>query len=110
MHIYRQTTDKATVKTRASWTGLRRRTTAAGGPVLTTRVEQRQRFRQREGLKERSAVGGTVECSIYRTQWTHAAHTSTTHGPTITTDSRAVDSLKCVITLITGEVWINQDE
>lgn len=39
-------------------------------PVLTTRVEQRQRFRQREGLKERSAVADTVEHGIYREQWT----------------------------------------
>lgn len=38
--------------------------------VLTSRVEQGQRFRQREGLKERSAVGDTVEGSIYRAQWT----------------------------------------
>lgn len=38
--------------------------------VLTTRVEQRQRFRQREGRKERSAVGDTVEHGIYRAQCT----------------------------------------
>lgn len=40
------------------------------GLVLTTKVEQGQRFRQREGLKERSAVVDTVKCSIYRAQWT----------------------------------------
>lgn len=33
-------------------------------------MEQGQRFRQREGLKERSAVVDTVESSIYRAQWT----------------------------------------
>lgn len=33
-------------------------------------MEQRQRFRQREGLKERSAVVDTVEDGIYRAQWT----------------------------------------
>lgn len=38
--------------------------------VLTTRVEQGQRFRQRQGLKERSAVVDTVERCIYRAQWT----------------------------------------
>lgn len=42
----------------------------AGGSVLTTRVEQGQRFRQREGLKERSAVVDTVERRIYGAQWT----------------------------------------
>lgn len=49
--------------------------------VLTTRVEQRQRFRQREGLKERSAVADAVEHAIYRAQWTEGcSHTSTTEG------------------------------
>lgn len=49
-------------------------------PVLTTMVEQRQRqggFRQREGLKERSAVADTVERSIYGAQ---KAHTLTTEA------------------------------
>lgn len=36
-----------------------------GRRVLTTRVEQRQRFRQREGLEERPPVGGAVEGCIY---------------------------------------------
>lgn len=36
-----------------------------GRGVLTTRVEQRQRFRQREGLEERPPVGGAVEGCIY---------------------------------------------
>lgn len=40
------------------------------GSVLTSRMEQGQRFRQREGLKERSAVVGTVERCIYGAQWT----------------------------------------
>lgn len=36
------------------------------GVVLTSRVQQRQRFRQRERLEERPAVGGAVEGCIYR--------------------------------------------
>lgn len=39
---------------------------ATVGVVLTSRVEQRQRFRQREGLEERPAIGGAVEGCIYR--------------------------------------------
>lgn len=37
----------------------------AGVGVLTTRVEQRQRLRQREGLEERPPVGGAVEGCVY---------------------------------------------
>lgn len=39
---------------------------ATAGVVLTSRVEQRQRFRQRERLEQRPAVGGAVEGCIYR--------------------------------------------
>lgn len=46
-------------------------------------MEQRQRFRQREGLKERSAVVDTVEHGIYEgggEQWTEGgSHISYSH-------------------------------
>lgn len=45
---------------------LRARLRATAAVVLTSRVEQRQRFRQREGLEERPAMGGAVEGCIYR--------------------------------------------